>query len=63
MEREFVALFAPYRDEKQPITIEQTLVGPSDVVVAMALWKNAIPASLERIWIDRMGVAIHIRAR
>lgn len=38
--------------------IEQTLADTGDVVVAMVLWKNAILASREPIWIHRMGVVL-----
>ena len=58
IEKEFVPLLAPYAKKDATHVIEQTLVDSSDVVVAMVLWKNAILASMERIWMHRMGVVL-----
>ena len=58
IEKEFVALFAPYAKKNAAYVLEQTIVDSGDVVVAMVLWKNAILASMERIWIHRMSVVL-----
>jgi hypothetical protein len=58
IEKEFVALFAPYAKKNAACVIEQAIVDSGDVVVAMVLWKNAILASMERIWIHRMSVVL-----
>ncbi len=58
IEKEFVALFAPYAKKNATYAIEQTLADTADLFVAIVLWKNAILASLERIWIHRMSVVL-----
>jgi ketosteroid isomerase-like protein len=58
IEKEFVALFAPYAKKNAAYVIEETVVDSGDVVVAIVLWKNAILASMERIWIHRMSVVL-----
>jgi len=58
IEKEFVTLFAPYAKKNAAYVIEQTIVDSGDVLVAMVLWKNAILASMERIWIHRMSVVL-----
>lgn len=56
--KEFGTLFAPYAKKNATYEIEETLAGWSDLLVAIVLWKNAILASLERVWIHRMSVVL-----
>lgn len=58
MEKEFVSLFAPYAKRNAAHIIEQTLLDTGNMAVAIVLWKNAILASMERIWIHRMSVVL-----
>jgi len=58
IEKEFVALFAPYAKKNATHLIEETVVDRGDVVVAIVLWKNAILASMERVWAHRMSVVL-----
>lgn len=58
IEKEFATLFAPYAKKNATYAIEQTLADTADVFVAIVLWKNAILASLERVWIHRMSVVL-----
>lgn len=54
----FETLFAPYAKKNAAPLIEETLADGSDIFVASVLWKNAILASLQRIWIHRMSVVL-----
>ncbi len=56
--KEFETLFAPYAKKNAAYVIEETLVDTSDLLVVIVLWKNAILASLERVWIHRMSVVL-----
>ena len=56
--KEFEMLFAPYAKKNAAYMIEETLVDTRDVLVAVVLWKNAILASLERVWMHRMSVVM-----
>jgi Clp amino terminal domain, pathogenicity island component len=56
--KEFEMLFAPYAKKNAAYTIEETLVDSSDLLVVIVLWKNAILASLERVWMHRMSVVL-----
>ena len=56
--KEFQTVFAPYAKKNAAYMIEGTLVDTSDVLVAVVLWKNAILASLERVWMHRMSVVL-----
>ncbi|HKE34909.1 MAG TPA: Clp protease N-terminal domain-containing protein [Candidatus Acidoferrum sp.] len=58
IEKEFVTLLAPYAKKNAEHIIEQTLVDSSEVVVALVLCKNAILASMERIWIHRLSIVL-----
>lgn len=58
IEKEFVSLFAPYAKKNAAHIIEQTLLDTGNMAVAIVLWKNAILASMERIWIHRMSVVL-----
>ena len=54
----FETLFAPYAKKNAAPLVEETLLDASDLFVANVLWKNAILASMERIWIHRMSVVL-----
>lgn len=54
----FETLFAPYAKKNATALVEDTLADAGDLFVASVLWKNAILASQERIWIHRMSVVL-----
>jgi Clp amino terminal domain, pathogenicity island component len=54
----FETLFAPYAKKNAAPHIQETLADGRDFFVASVLWKNAILASLQRIWIHRMSVVL-----
>jgi len=56
--KEFDTLFAPYAKKNATHSIEETLADTSDLMVVIVLWKNAILASLERVWMHRMSVVL-----
>jgi ATP-dependent Clp protease ATP-binding subunit ClpA len=56
--KEFETLFAPYAKKNATYIIEETLADSSDLLIVIVLWKNAVLASLERVWIHRMSVVL-----
>ena len=58
IQKEFEALFAPYAKKNATYIIEETLADNSDLLIVIVLWKNAILASLDRVWIHRMSVVL-----
>jgi hypothetical protein len=56
--RNFATLFVPYAKKNATYAIEETLVNSSDHLVAVVLWKNALVASMERVWAHRMTVVL-----
>lgn len=56
--KNFESLFAPCAKKNAAPLIEGTLANTGDLFVASVLWKNAILASLERVWIHRMSVVM-----
>ena len=58
LRKEFEALFAPYAKKNATYIIEEILADNSDLLIVIVLWKNAILASLERVWIHRMSVVL-----
>ena len=56
--KSFETLFAPYAKKNAAPLVEETLADAGDLFVASILWKNAILASLQRIWIHRMSVVL-----
>ena len=58
MEKGSEGLFAPYAKKNATYIIEETLVDLEDLLVVMVLWKNAILASMERVWMHRMSVVL-----
>ena len=55
---EFETLFAPYAKKNATYMIEKTFADTKDFLVVIVLWKNAILASLERVWMHRMSVVL-----
>lgn len=51
-------LFAPYAKKNVVYLIEETLADSRDILIGMVLWKNAILASMERVWMHRMCVVL-----
>jgi len=56
--RESETLFAPYTKKNATYIIEETIADTNNLLVVIVLWKNAILASLERVWIHRMSVVL-----
>ena len=56
--KNFETLFAPYAKKNAAYIVEDTLTDRNDSFVAVVLWKNAILASMERVWIHRMSVVL-----
>jgi hypothetical protein len=56
--RGFETLFAPYAKKNASYAVEATLTQTSDGFVATVLWKNALLASMERSWMQRMTVVL-----
>ena len=54
----FVSLFAPYAKKNADCSVEETYAVENNLFVASVVWKNAILASLQRIWIHRMSVVL-----
>jgi len=54
----FENLFAAYAKKNAAHTIEDVLVDSNEHLVAVVLWKNALVASMERVWMHRMTVVI-----
>ena len=52
--RQFETLFAHYAKKNASYVIESTLAETRELLVATVLWKNAMLASEERIWLHRM---------
>jgi len=53
----FETLFILYAKKNATYTIE-TIQDARDTVVAIVLWKNAVLASMERVWMHRMSVVL-----
>jgi hypothetical protein len=58
----FDALFAHYAKKNSSYIIETTLAETRELFVAAVLWKNALLASEERIWMHRMSAVLLIEA-
>lgn len=56
--KNFETLLAPYAKKNATFTIENTVAETGEMFVAIVLWKNAILASMERVWIHRMSVVL-----
>jgi hypothetical protein len=56
--KDFETLFAPYAKRNATFLIEKTITDGAVLIVASVLWKNAILASMQRIWIHRMSVVL-----
>jgi hypothetical protein len=51
-------LFVPYAKKNATYVIEETPVDSDAHLVAVVLWKNALVASMERVWMHRMTVVM-----
>ncbi len=58
LERGFAAVFARYAKKNASYAIETRLAETSALFVATVLWKNALLASEERIWMHRMSATL-----
>ncbi len=56
--KNFETVFAPYAKKNAAYPIEETMQGTGDAMIAIVLWKNAILASMERVWMHRMSVVL-----
>jgi ATP-dependent Clp protease ATP-binding subunit ClpA len=56
--KEFATLLAPYAKKNATYSVEETLMETSDLLVATVLWKNAILASEQRVWMHRMTAVL-----
>ena len=54
----FETLFAPYAKKNAAHFVEDTLANEGDWFLATVLWKNAILASLQRVWMHRMSIVL-----
>lgn len=58
IEKQFEMLFAPYAKKNAAYSIEETPVSTGELLIAIVLWKNAILASMERVWMHRMSIVL-----
>ena len=58
MHKGFETVFAPYAKKNATYAIEETLADANDLLVVIVVWKNAILASLERVWMHRMSLVL-----
>ncbi len=58
LSKEFETVFAAYAKKNAAYVIEETLADSSGLLVVVVLWKNAILASLERVWMHRMSMVL-----
>lgn len=54
----FETLFILYAKKNASYLIEKMIQDTKDAAVAVVLWKNAILASMERVWMHRMGIIL-----
>ena len=59
----FEAIFAHYAKKNASYHVETTLADSRELFVATVLWKNALLASEERVWMHRMSVVLLVEAR
>jgi hypothetical protein len=60
--RGFETLFAHYAKKNASYLVEATLAETSESLVVTVLWKNALLASEERVWMHRMSVVLVIES-
>jgi hypothetical protein len=56
--KSFETIFAPYAKKNAAPVVEEVVADAGDLFVASVLWKNAILASQQRIWVHRMSVVL-----
>jgi len=54
----FESIFAPYAKKNATYVIEETVADTASHLVVIVLWKNALVASMERVWMHRMTVVL-----
>ena len=54
----FESLFGPYAKKNASYVVEATLADTSELLAVTVLWKNALLASEERVWMHRMSVVL-----
>jgi hypothetical protein len=54
----FEELFAPYAKKNAAYLVEEVIANSATHFVALVLWKNALIASMERVWLHRMIVVL-----
>jgi len=54
----FATLFAPYAKKNAAPVVEEILADEYGFFIASVLWKNAVLASIERIWMHRMSFVL-----
>ena len=56
--KHFETLFILYAKKNAAYVIEAMIQDTKEVVVAVILWRNAILASMERVWMHRMSIVL-----
>lgn len=56
--KNFEMLFAPYAKKNSAPVVEATSIGNEEFLVTSVLWKNAILASEQRVWVHRMSAVL-----
>jgi hypothetical protein len=56
--KQFETLFAPYAKKNAAHVVEKIVVDTNELLVVVVLWRNAILASMERVWMHRMSVVL-----
>jgi hypothetical protein len=56
--KHFETLFILYAKKNATYEIEEAILDTQGVVAAIVLWKNAVLASMERSWMQRMTVVL-----
>ena len=56
--KHFETLFILYAKKNAAYVSEGVIQDTMEVVVAVVLWKNAILASMERVWMHRMSIVL-----
>lgn len=58
IEKDFEILFAPYAKKNATHVIESKIAETNETVVTTVLFKNALLASEQRVWLHRMSVVL-----
>lgn len=60
--RRFDTLFAHYAKKNAAYVVEGVLAETRELFVATILWKNALLASEERVWLQRMSATLIVES-